>query len=107
MTNDSGLVDQLANLEHEQWMEWARTLMDTEVLSKDRKDRWSKFFIPYSELSDKDKESDIQYARKDMEVFRRWLSVKLTHIRTMAGSPIGMNVDEVIDELNKMEKELK
>jgi len=33
------LLEKLAAMEHEQWMEWARTLMEKEILSHQRVQR--------------------------------------------------------------------
>lgn len=58
------LIDRLAEIEHRQWISWAKKLIETEPgLSKDRKDRWLKLFCPYSELSDEWKEYDREWAR--------------------------------------------
>lgn len=58
------LLEKLADLEHQQWMEWASTLMRYESLTKDRVDRWNTLMIPYSKLSESQKEHDRKWARK-------------------------------------------
>lgn len=52
-----------AAAEHDQWMRWAQTLMDTEQLSQDRIDRWMPYMVPYSELPDDVQEYDRIEAR--------------------------------------------
>lgn len=62
-------LEQIAALEHEQWMEWAKALLKSEPgISKERKERWAKLFVPYSSLSDESKEQDRVYARKIIKV---------------------------------------
>lgn len=62
----SGLdLEKLANLEHEQWAHWTRYMLDN--LTDDNIKRWRlQIDIPYSELSEKEKESDRKWARKAM-----------------------------------------
>lgn len=53
------LLERLAEIEHEQWMQWARTLMEKEgALSEERKERWRSLFVPYDELPEEWKEFD-------------------------------------------------
>lgn len=50
-------------------MEWAKALLKSEPgISKERKERWAKLFVPYSSLSDESKEQDRVYARKIIKV---------------------------------------
>jgi hypothetical protein len=59
------IIEQLAELEHQQWIHWAQALMAEESgLSAERVMRWQKDFIPYSELSDDRKELDRAWARR-------------------------------------------
>lgn len=62
------LREQLAALEHEQWMAWATTIKKQELISKERADRWMRLFAPYSELSEADKEHDRKWADKVLEI---------------------------------------
>lgn len=58
------LIDRLADIEHRQWMAWAKKLMETEPgLSPERKARWEKFMVPFEELSEEWKEYDREWAR--------------------------------------------
>lgn len=68
MVKDKTLLEKLAALEHDQWVEWASTIWATENISEERKQRWQKAFIPYSELSEEVKEQDRIWARKVLEV---------------------------------------
>lgn len=58
------LKEELAALEHEQWMTWASDLMLTENLSEERTKRWSLFMVPYEDLPDEYKNSDRVWAEK-------------------------------------------
>ena len=60
-------LEKLAELEHEQWIEWSKEIARTENISKERLERWKKLWIPYSKLSKEDKESDRKWARKVFE----------------------------------------
>lgn len=64
-------VDELAALEHEQWMTWAQSIMDTEPLTVTRKHRWEKLMIPFSDLSEEMKEHDRKWARKVLDLVKR------------------------------------
>jgi len=62
-------VEALAALEHDQWMSWAHTIMDSEpLLSRDRIERWMPYMVPYSELPADIKEFDREWSRKALEV---------------------------------------
>ena len=58
------ILERLAELEHKQWVTWAKKIIETEPgLSKERVERWQKLFVPYSELPDEFKEYDREWAR--------------------------------------------
>lgn len=70
------MLEKIANLEHEQWMLWAKSILD-EPISQERRERWEKLFVPYDELTEGMKELDRKWARKvldelkeEMEAFR-------------------------------------
>lgn len=62
------LLEKLSELEHEQWIDWSKSISQTETISQDRLDRWSKSWCSYSELSEEEKEQDRIYARKILNV---------------------------------------
>lgn len=64
----NSLLEKLAKLEHMQWMNWAKNLIKTEQLSKERITKWEGYFIPYNELPEAIKELDRNYARKILEI---------------------------------------
>jgi len=58
------LLEKLADLEHRQWEQWAKKLIETEPnLSSKRVDRWNELFRPYDELPEEWKEYDREWAR--------------------------------------------
>lgn len=58
------LIERLADIEHRQWMQWAKTLLETEPgLSEKRRKRWTELMRPYEELPEEWKESDREWAR--------------------------------------------
>jgi len=64
----AALIEKLACLEHEQWMAWAKTLMETENLSKTRRKRWEQFMVPYEQLPEDVKEYDRVWAMRIIEL---------------------------------------
>lgn len=68
---DDGALERLAELEHEQWMTWARTILETEPdLSAGRRERWGPMLVPYADLPEDVKEFDREWARKALEVVK-------------------------------------
>lgn len=61
------LLEALAALEHEQWRDWTKYMLDN--FSDENIERWKKQFQkPYDELDDKDKEKDRVWARKVLAI---------------------------------------
>jgi hypothetical protein len=58
---DPVIIEALAELEHEQWMYWSKAV--AHEVSTVRRERWQKLWIPYTELSEEDKEHDRKWAR--------------------------------------------
>jgi uncharacterized protein YfaT (DUF1175 family) len=58
------LREELAALEHEQWMQWANSLIKSEHLSTERLNRWAECMVPYSDLSEAMKDHDREWADK-------------------------------------------
>ena len=88
---DNELLEKLSDLEHQQWCEWAGSLSsdlsslleicdktDESLLSDEDKElilkfknklkNWDKLMIPYSDLSEDEKEKDRVYGRKILAV---------------------------------------
>jgi hypothetical protein len=63
----SGLLEELAAVEHEQWVTWSKTVAK-EGLTPERIERWEKFWTEYAELDDDVKEYDRIWARKVLDL---------------------------------------
>ena len=68
---DEEIIESLAELEHEQWMKWADTIMQTEKISDARFARWASCMIPYADLTEEMKEFDRVWARKALAILRK------------------------------------
>ena len=64
------LLETLADLEHKQWMAWAKNILKNEDISADREKRWKTLFVPYKDLSEESKDQDREYARKVMRLLK-------------------------------------
>lgn len=64
----SAELEKIAKIEHDQWVEWAKSIMKDEDLSPERVKRWKKLFVPYDQLKEKDKNDDRLWARKVLDV---------------------------------------
>lgn len=63
------MLEKLAELEHIQWSHWTKYMLEN--LTPENIERWKKQIeTPYSDLSEKEKESDREWARKVIEIFR-------------------------------------
>ena len=71
------LIEQLADLEHEQWAHWTCYMLT--LLCKDHPElntdenvlKWSRQInVKYKDLSEKEKESDREWARKSFDIAR-------------------------------------
>ena len=71
---DANALEYLASLEHEQWMQWAKTLMLEEAITIERKERWWSCMKPYAELTEEQKEHDRVWARKVLAILNRLIA---------------------------------
>ena len=63
----SDIIERLAAHEHEQWAHWTRYMLDN--LTDENIARWrQQIEMDYQDLSESEKESDRQWARKAIEV---------------------------------------
>lgn len=63
-------IEELADLEHQQWAHWTKYLLSN--FNKENVERWSALIkIPYNMLSEKEKESDREWARKVLEIIKQ------------------------------------
>ena len=64
------LIERLAELEHEQWINWSKNIVESESISEKRKRRWQKLWCPYNELSEEMKNLDREWARKVVAIIK-------------------------------------
>lgn len=65
--NKADLLEELAELEHEQWIEWTRYMLNN--LTEENIQRWKKQLeMRYSDLTEKEKWSDRRWAEKVLEL---------------------------------------
>lgn len=83
-----GLVEELAGLEHEQWIAWSQQIARTEAISQERLDRWKKCWVPYSKLTEEMKEHDRIWARRIPEIISRY-------------RPCADRTEELVDKIRK------
>ena len=67
---DDEILEKLADLEHKQWMAWAKDILKSEDINKERAERWKKLFVPYKDLSEEMKELDREWARKVKKIVK-------------------------------------
>lgn len=60
--------EQIAELEHEQWMAWARSIAKKEKISSETLLRWGDYLIPYKDLPEDVKEHDRKWADKVLNI---------------------------------------
>jgi len=58
--------ERLAELEHEQWTEWSKSV--AQEVSAKRQRRWEKWWVQYKELSDPVKEWKREWVRKMLKI---------------------------------------
>ena len=63
------LLEELAALEHEQWMRWSKAV--AQEVAPARYYRWRKFWVPYEQLPEDAKELDREWARRVIGVLER------------------------------------
>jgi hypothetical protein len=63
------LLEEIAELEHRQWMEWSKT--NAQRVDPETRARWQKYWVPYAKLSEKVKEQDRVWARKILAAIDR------------------------------------
>ena len=66
--NSSKLREKIAELEHEQWVQWSKAV--AEEVSPERKVRWEKLWIPYDELTEEQKDQDRIWADKALALLK-------------------------------------
>ena len=60
--------EELAELEHDQWIAWSKDIAETEQITPARLERWKTLWRPYSELTEAEKDQDREWADKVIEL---------------------------------------
>jgi hypothetical protein len=63
---DTELIEELAALEHNQWLSWTGIVMSE--VSEERRERWKNYHVPYAELPEDVKSLDREWARKTLAI---------------------------------------
>ncbi len=64
-------LEELSEVEHDQWMKWTKDVAKKEDISPGRLKRWKKYWVPYDELPESAKEQDREFARKAEKVIKK------------------------------------
>jgi len=64
------LREQLAELEHDQWIAWSKNIAQSETIAPARLERWEVLWRPYSELTEAEKNQDREWGDKDLKLMR-------------------------------------
>ena len=62
------LIEALSDLEHQQWIKWAQSIIDSEPISEARKQRWATMMVDYKDLPNNIQEYDREWARKVLAI---------------------------------------
>lgn len=65
------ILEDLAALEHDQWVHWAKDIAETEDITPERVEKWKKLFVPYNELSEDDKDKDREWVVKVLKIIAK------------------------------------
>jgi len=70
----SALIEELARLEHNQWVKWSQSVAESEPISESRSQRWTTLWVPYADLPENVKEQDRQWARMVFALIEPYLA---------------------------------
>ena len=68
---DTELLEELAELEHEQWMKWAANVVGEVCVTRFM--RWDHFMVPYSELDEETKDQDREWAKRVLVIVDKYI----------------------------------
>ena len=69
---DQDLIEELAELEHKQWWDWAKDILKSEDITEERAKRWKEnSFKPYKDLSEEQKDMDREWAEKVLKIVKK------------------------------------
>lgn len=89
-SSEQGLLEDLASLEHEQWSHWISVMKKRKF--KDLGQWFRQAQTPYAKLSEKEKESDCEWARKVLSILKvqllfeklKWTEVEKQKLKELA-----------------------
>lgn len=70
--NERKLLEKLSSIGHEQWMQWAKDILDKENFSSKTRKRWESYFVSYVDLPEDVKDLDRTFAQKSIEIFKKY-----------------------------------
>lgn len=69
--NVQELLEKVSALVHEEWMDWAKNILESEDISDERVTRWKEeCFKPYEELTEEMKEFDREWGMKFLRLLQ-------------------------------------
>lgn len=91
-------LEALASIEHDQWVEWSTALADSERgISSEHRERWAKLWVPYSKLTEEQKEHDRSYAR----IILSRIALRVQEARKEAKDELNESMSEYIKGIEK------
>lgn len=76
------LLEELADLEHQQWMHWSQYVAENHDIPDGLQEKWEENWRPYQDLSEELKEKDRKWARKvHDQVLDRVITLVEQHIK--------------------------
>lgn len=67
------MIEELEELEHEQWIKWAKDILKTENITEERAKRWEKeSFKPYKNLTEEQRDMDREWANKVLKIVNKY-----------------------------------
>jgi transketolase len=92
------LLEKIAKLTHTEWKKWSKELAKSENLSKEKLNSWKKLWTNYSKLPKSEKEKDLIWANKFMEII---MPNELTQTKAKKSRKDKKNTKKVITKLEK------
>lgn len=96
--------EELAELEHEQWIKWSKSIAENEDISFERFARWQKLWCSYSQLTEEEKDQDREWADKVLSI----VASEIAKARKEAKEDCDTHVEmEVREERERIAKEIE
>ena len=71
-SKEKELIEELADLEHKQWWDWAKDILKTEDITEERAKRWKEnSFKSYKDLTEKEKDLDREWSEKVLKIVKK------------------------------------